>query len=118
MTFYFPTDATSYNFSVNVPNMSGTLFLVVQSLYNKNLYAWALTIEETNDRYTEFSMTLTDEETEGHFNGIFGYEIQDAEANVYLSGLLKWINEDGGQMGTEPYISDNENREAVQFYRP
>lgn len=118
MTFYFPTDATSFTFSVNLPNISGTNYLAVQSRYNKNVWSWALTIVETNDRYTTFSMTVTDEETEGHFNGVYDFEIQDDSANVLTSGLLKWINEDGGSMETVNYVSDNETREAYQFYRP
>ena len=34
------------------------------------------------------------------------------------TGLLKYITEEGGATGTEPFISSNENREATTYYRP
>ena len=118
MTFYLPTGATDFTFSSNLPNLSGSYYLAVQSRYNKNVWAWALNIEETNDRYTKFSLTISEQEREGHYNGVYDYEIQDGSANVLESGLLKWINEAGGSMNTVSYTSDNENREAYQYYRP
>ena len=118
MTFYLPTDATSYTFSVNQPNLNDTYTLQLTSRYNKNTFEWSLTVEETNDRYTSFTMTLSSDDTEGHYNGVYDYQIEDSLDNVVVSGLLKWINEDGGSMDTVSYISDNEDRGAVQFYRP
>ena len=118
MTFYLPTGATTYEFSSNLPNLSGALVLAVQSRYNKNVWAWDLEIVETNDRYTKFRINLTAQEVAGHYNGIYDYEIQDASQNVLEAGLMKWINEDGGSMNTVSYTSDNESREAYQYYRP
>ena len=118
MTFYLPTGATTHEFSSNIPNASGSYYLAVQSRYNKNVWSWSLDIEETNARYTKFSLNLSAQEVEGHYNGVYDYEIQDGSANVLEAGLLKWINEDGGSMNTVSYTSDNENRDAYQYYRP
>jgi hypothetical protein len=118
MTFYFQTGATSYEFSSNLTNLSGDHTLSIQSRYNKNAFEWDLTIEESNDRYTTFSLDLTSQDVEGHYNGVYNYQITDSEDNILEAGLVKWINEDGGRMNTVSYTSDNENRDATQFYRP
>lgn len=126
MTFYFPTDATTFEFSVNLTNLPALdpgdfYYIGVRSRYNNNIWGWFLQVVETNDRYTTFTMNLTDQETEGHFNGVYNYDIQkvvNGEQIVLQEGLFKWINEEGGSMNTVSYISDNEDREANQYYRP
>ena len=117
MTLYIPTDATEYEFAVNLPNASGANYLVIQSQYNKNVWAWALTIVETNDRYTLFKMDVTEQERTGHFDGVYNYQIQDATPTVLVDGLMKWINEEGAQKIVS-YVSNNEIAEANQYYTP
>lgn len=126
MTFYFPTGATSFTFSVNLPNLQDLgagnfYYLGVRSRYSDNIWGWFIDVVETNDRYTKFSLTISEQEREGHYNGIYNYDIQtviDGEQTVLEEGLLKWINEEGGSMNTVSYISDNETRDAHQYYRP
>ena len=117
MTLYIPTGATTYEFVVNLPNASGNNYLVIQSQYNINFWVWALTIVETNDRYTKFSMNVTEQERTGHFGGVYDYQIQNDVPEVLVDGLMKWINEEG-EPELPAYISNNETKEANQFYTP
>lgn len=126
MTFYFPAEATTFEFSVNLPNLGDLgpgnfYYLGVRSRYNKNIWGWFLEVVETNDRYTTFRMALSEEERDGHFNGVYDYDIQtviDGVQTVLQEGLFKWINEEGGQINTVAYVSNNEIAEANQYYRP
>ena len=117
MTLYIPSGATTYEFAANLPNAEGQLYLVVQSQYNENYWLWSLEIVETNDRYTKFRMDVTEQERTGHFDGVFDYQIQNTVPEVLVDGLLKWINEEGA-VDVVSYISNNETKEANQFYTP
>ena len=117
MTLYIPTSATTGNVSFNVSNVSGTHELKITSQYGKEVTTWALTLVETNDRYSEFTLDFTEAQTKAHSNGIYNYILlQDGE--TINSGLLKLIIENGGSNDTVEYISDNDNREAPTYYRP
>jgi hypothetical protein len=119
MTFYLETGATTKEISTNITNLTpSTYYLAVTSQYNKNTWSFALTIVESNARYTKFSLPISASDREGHYNGIYDYEIKNIAGDIYDSGLLKWISEEGGSTNIEPYISNNENREAGQYYRP
>ena len=117
MTLFIPTGATTGTVSFNTPNLSGGHDLVIQSQWGKEIWAWSLTLLETNDRYTEFRLSFTEAERKAHINGIYNYELQQDGA-VIESGLLKLVVEEGGSFGTSEYISDNEDREATVYYRP
>lgn len=119
MTLNIPTGATTKNVSLNIPNASGTYYFVIQSQALKEYWYWEMTIVETNDRYTEFQLTIIPEERLNHFNGIYNYEIQK-DGEVVQSGLVKYITEEGGATGFEPYVStpEDENREGTVYYRP
>ena len=117
MTLYIPTGATTGTLSFNTPNLAGDHDLAIQSQWGKGVWSWALTLLETNDRYTEFALSFTEDERKAHINGIYNYELQQSGA-VVESGLLKLVVEEGGSTGTVGYVSNNDDREATVYYRP
>jgi len=118
MTLFLPTDAVTGTLAVNTPNLTpGTYYLAVQSQYNKNVWAWELTLLSSNERYSEFSYVISEDERKAHINGIYNYELQ-SETSVIEGGLLKMITEEGGSTGTQEYVSDKETTEAYTYYRP
>ena len=121
MTLYLADGQTVANVTFNTPNLTGTNYLVIQSQYGKEVYNWVMTLVSSNDRYSEFQINISEAERAEHINAIYNYEVQQIINNqqvVIETGLLKYITEEGGAMGTEPYISSNENRDAVTYYRP
>jgi len=124
MTIYIPSGATTARISFNTPNLSGNdYYFAIQSQYAKEYWAWSLTPITSNDRYSEFEITITEEERAEHINAIYNYELQLVEGTVQTiieTGLVKYITEEGGATGTTPYIapSAEENREATAYYRP
>jgi len=117
MTLYIPENATSIRVSFNTPNLNTQHILAIQSQYNKNVYAWILTPIESNDRYSEFEIDIDAAERLEHINAIYNYEVQK-DGIVLERGLLKYITEEGGSNGSIEYVSDNETKEATQYYRP
>lgn len=118
MTLNIPTGVTTLNVSFNTPNLTGTHYLAIQSQWGKEVWSWEMTPVTSNDRYSEFLISITEAERKEHINAIYDYEVQDGSGNVMETGLLKYITEEGGSTGTTPYVSDNENREAPTYYRP
>ena len=121
MTLYLADGQTVANVTFNTPNLTGINYLVIQSQYGKEVYNWVMTLVSSNDRYSEFQINISEAERAEHINAIYNYEVQQIINNqqvVIETGLLKYITEEGGAMGTEPYISSNENREAPTYYRP
>jgi hypothetical protein len=111
---------TIYTISVNTPDADvlGTYELVVTSqLSNLPIFQVPLTLEITNARYSEFSFTLPQLEGDNHFNSMCNYTIY-FNTGTWNSGSLKLIYSPGGGTGTQNYISDNENREAIVYYIP
>ena len=118
MTLYLPTGATTALVSFNTPNLTTTHYLAIQSQASDEFYSWIMTPIEANDRYSEFEINITEAERTAHINAIYDYEVQDLAQNVVETGLLKYITEEGGSTGTTAYQSNNENREAVTYFRP
>lgn len=118
MTLKLTDGVTSYNLSFNIPNATGSWTLTLTSqLSNLDILdEVALTVEETNDRYTEFSFTIPTELPEEHKNGIYDYTVTNETTTE--TGLLKLVTGTGGGNGTIAYESNNENREAPIYYRP
>jgi hypothetical protein len=119
MTLEIISYNTLYNFTVNVPNaVAGSYELVVTSqLSNTVLFQESLTVITTNGRYTEFQFTLPQLEGDNHFNGMYNYTVL-LDTGVWDSGSLKLVYNPGGGTGTQNYISDNEDREAIVYYTP
>ena len=118
MTLKLTDGQTDYQMSFNLVNVTGswTLTLTSQVSNLPILEDLPLTIEETNDRYTEFSFTIPTDLPEEHKNGIYTYTLTDG--NVSETGLLKLVCGSGGGTGTVSYTSNNENQEAPIYYRP
>lgn len=73
----------------------------------------------TNDRYTNCSFSVADLELETrHVNGIYEVELYNETLGLSYKQLVKIITNPGGSTGTKAYISDNEDREAIVYYKP
>jgi hypothetical protein len=122
MTLYIADGQTTVNVSFNTPNLTGTHYLTVQSQASNEYWSWVMTPVLSNNRYSEFTINIIDPERTYHINAIYNYEVQYINAQneqvVVESGLLKYITEEGGSNGAIPYVSPNENRDAVTYYRP
>lgn len=117
MTLYIPSNATTGRVSFNTPNLTGDHDLAIQSQWGKEVWAWTLTLVQSNDRYSEFELTFIEAERKAHINSVYDYELQQ-DGVVIESGLLKIVVQDGGSFNEVQYISDNEDREADVYYRP
>jgi hypothetical protein len=88
---------------------------------HSNLYTLdtQVLIDETNSRYTKFTLEIPSDMPEKHLNGIYDYELEDYANGIMIeTGLLKLISGSGGTMDTQSYVSDNENNENEVYYRP
>jgi hypothetical protein len=116
---------TTYPFAVNVPNVDplATFTIEVRSqLSNTTVQpipqsSWGVSYIATNDRYSEFVLTLPSAAGVEHGNGMYNYVLKE-NGGVIDSGSLKLIFSPGGGTGTQPYISDNETRQAIVYYDP
>ena len=73
----------------------------------------------TNDRYTRVTFsTLFQDLALRHVNGIYEAELYNETFGLSYKQLVKLITSPGGSTGTKPYISDNEDREAIVYYKP
>lgn len=73
----------------------------------------------TNDRYTQCAFyTTSDDLADRHVNGIYEAELYNEVLGLSHKQLVKLITSPGGSTGTKPYISDNEDREAIVYYKP
>ena len=122
MTLKFTTGTTSYSITFDIENASagGQWKLDLSSQLSNTLWkSYDLTLQTTNRRYTEFTFTVDNATTLEHINGIYNYEVYNTDApTVIYSGLMKVVSGDGGTTGTTAYVSNNEDREAVVYYRP
>ena len=120
MTLKFTTPAGSYTnavkFSMDMPNLTGSCLLAVQSKYSKNLYTFALTIIETNDRYTEFATDYTDELGDYDISGLFNYTLYE-DLLPLEDGILKLINNKTKSLeNKDKYVTPNENGDSYIIY--
>ena len=124
MTLKLQDGVTSYNLSFNLANatVTDTWAIVLRSQLSHEyteVGPYILTIESTNDRYTEFSFTIPADLPDEHKNGIYEYTIQNvSEAANIQTGLLKLVCGTGGEDGYTAYESDNEERGGPVYYRP
>ena len=73
----------------------------------------------TNDRYTFTTFLTTNQDlAERHVNGIYEAELYNETFGLSYKQVVKLITSPGGSTGTKPYISDNEDREAIVYYKP
>ena len=117
MTLKLEDGQVTCNISLNITNAIGdwTISLTSQ-LSNMVTFSNAMSIVETNDRYTEFMFDIPVDLPLEHKNGIYDTIVTNGVTNETF--LLKLVCGSGGTDGTVAYTSDNENREAPVYYRP
>jgi len=121
MTLYVDEASLNLYFYLNTPNLVLDYYVfTLTSQYSKQPLALQCAAIETNDRYTKFQITFPVGFGDEHKNGIYYYNVSQAELEPFTYGLVKIITEPGGGMGTITYDSgvQTENREADVFYRP
>lgn len=118
MTLKLVDGTTNYNLSFNIEDAVGSWTLTLKSqLSNLSIVdEVALTVEITNNRYTEFSFDIPSDLPLEHKNGIYDYILTNGTDTH--TGLLKLVCGTGGTDGTISYQSNNENGEAPVYYRP
>lgn len=105
-------------FYINIgPLVEETYLLELYSQHsNDNLVAIDITTNESNSRYTQFSIEVADIPTDLDINGIYNYKVKfDGETIDY--GLLKLINKNN-ELDSISYQSNNEDRKSRILYKP
>lgn len=116
MTITITADTQEYSLYINGQHTVDRLKVV--SLYSKEVLLDVTGITSTNtDRYTTIPFSVASGFEDRHVNGIYMYIAYNGE-EIVDSATIKIITEPGGGQGTEPYISNNENRDAKVIYRP
>jgi hypothetical protein len=117
MTLKLEEGIEQYTVAFDVPNATGSWNLQLESQYSHtDLFNGAVGIDTTNARYTEFIIDFNSDVYDQHINGIYNYKITNNE--VEYIGLIKIVAASGGTLNTKPFISNNEDREAVVYVRP
>ena len=118
MNIVFEAEKISYDIYINVPLLLDEYKLIINGLYSNDiLLEINLTTILTNERYTHFRFSLTDElDLRNDIGGIYEYFIQDIDG-IIDSGLIKVINREN-ELSTKSYTSSNEKRKAKVLYRP
>tara|TARA_R110002124_G_scaffold215889_2_gene381749 strand:- start:759 stop:1118 length:360 start_codon:yes stop_codon:yes gene_type:complete len=117
MTITFNNTDLTYNFFINgdFPLANGLKFMSMHS--NTPLFDVDATVLIANTRYSQLEFTLSELIGLKHVEGIYRYIVFEDGVSVQ-EGVVKVFTTPGGTTGTEPYISNNEDREATVFYRP
>ena len=117
MTIKILQDQATFTFAINTPNIITDTQLEVYSPYsNTVLFDLPAVMLINNDRYTRFEVAVPNDFWDKHFNGMYEYRVY-VTGTTYDTGSFKLVTQPGGDMGTVPHISDNENREAKVVYR-
>lgn len=114
----------------NIPNLE-------ESVGNPSYYPWNLRFKSMHsNRYLDMDMTnvavqsndrysvatwisfAAPRPNDQHINGIYEAELYSEKLGLSYKQIVKIITSPGGTTGTKPYISDNEDREAIVYYKP
>lgn len=119
MTIKILEGETSFEFAVDVPNIPTATcdFTVTSQHSNDVLFTVTANRTNTNDRYTSFTADVPVDTDLKHWNGMHNYRLY-RDNTTHDTGSFKLITNPGGTTGTEPYISNNETRQAKVIYRP
>lgn len=117
MTIRFNNTDLTYTFYIN-----GDFPLVDQLEFyshysNTTLFIAPCSVIQSNNRYTQLQFTLSTVIGANHVQGLYQY-IAYNDSQVEAKGVVKVYTTPGGNNGTEPYISNNEDREAQVYFRP
>ena len=120
MTLYIKDYGATFAYlaSFNQPNATGDWTLELYSQYShKTILDVELTIYTTNDRYTEFYFFVPADFYNEHLEGVYDYYLKKEGVSIE-TGNMKLVLEPGGETGTQPFVSDNDERTADTYYRP
>lgn len=119
MTILVQEAALTQQFSVNLPNLSGSLVFVLTSQYSHQPIYMDTAIIVTNDRYSTLQVTFPTGFGDEHKNGIYNWRLEK-NTQTLEAGLVKIITEPGGNTGMTNYTSTpaTEERVADVYYRP
>ena len=117
MTITFDTETNDYSLFVNGEYGFANRIEFISMYSNTVLLDMPATIYTSNARYTQLDFTIPSDFAEKHVEGIYKYIVY-TDLEVLAQGVISIITEPGGDTGTDPYISNNEDREAQVFYRP
>tara|TARA_R110000803_G_scaffold80760_2_gene146614 strand:+ start:104 stop:469 length:366 start_codon:yes stop_codon:yes gene_type:complete len=119
MTVEVPEFNLTRQISINQPNLSGDWTFVLTSQYSHQPIEMAVTIIETNARFTTIEITFPVGFGDAHKNGVYNWRLEQNLVTIE-AGLVKIITNPGGGLGTTNYTStpDTEERVAEVFYRP
>jgi hypothetical protein len=109
----------------NIPNLSsafGEWNLVFKSQHSNmevDLNVVSLAISG-NSRYSRSNFAIIPPSAPAvqHINGIYEAELSNPVLGLSYKQVVKLITKTGGNTGTTPYISNNEDREAIVYYKP
>src|SRR5210317_1224534 len=132
MTIIVLDNESTYNLSFNVANVDcglGDAYKFrMRSQWDQTDDTWVgagsgyfgATLLSTNDRYSEFRVTLNAffQNSVEHYNGIYEYELLCDDESVLDSGLIKVVTNPGGTTGDTAFVSNNENLEADTYFTP
>jgi len=117
MTINILQNQASFTFTVNVPSIAVNCNLEIFSPYsNTVLVDFTGTLNISNTRYSQFTVTVPTDFWDNHYNGMYTYRLYEG-TTTYDEGSFKLITKPGGDMGTIEHISNNENREAQVVFR-
>ena len=119
MTLNFNESSNILNLYWNYPNLTGAATLEFISLHSNmplQLNLTDLTVSG-NARYSTSQFTIDGSEiAKNHFDGI--YKAVLTIGDTIYTQAVKIIATPGGNTGTTNYISNNEDREAIVYYKP
>lgn len=132
MTVIVIDNVSTYDLSFNVANVdcgNGDAYKFrMKSQWDQTDNTWVGSVNgwflavllETNDRYSEFRVSLNNlfENSDEHYNGIYEYELLCDDESVLDSGLIKVVTNPGGTTGDTAFVSNNENLEADTYFTP
>ena len=116
MTITFDNSTLVYDFYVN-GQFSFADRLEFRSMYsNTALFDVPATVITHNTRYTQLEFTMPTDLNDKHVEGIYEYIVYGDNLKLD-AGVVKVITTPGGSTGTDPYISNNEDRQAQVYFR-
>lgn len=72
-----------------------------------------------NDRFSKSTfLTVPPTAPKEHLNGIYVARLYSDRLGESYEQVVKIITSPGGNTGTTPYISNNEDRQAIVYYKP
>lgn len=117
MTIKIIEDQAKFEFAIDIPNIITDTNLEVFSPYsNTVLFDLPAVMLNNNDRYSRFEVDVPTDFWDKHYNGMYTYRVY-VDEDTLDTGSFKLVTKPGGDMGTVPHISNNENREAKVVYR-